>query len=53
MITLHFHLLPQYKYELFPNYMSIATIICAYVLLGETKYFESFFVSADCGLRQY
>ena len=34
------------------NYMAIATIICVYVLLGETKNFESFFVS-DCELRQY
>ena len=29
------------------SYMAIATIICVCVLLGETKNFESFFVS-DC-----
>ena len=33
-------------------YMAIATIICVYVLLGETRKFESFFV-CDCELRQY
>ena len=32
--------------------MAIATVICVYELLGETKNFESFFVS-DCELRQY
>ena len=32
--------------------MSIATIICVYVLLGRQNNFESFFVS-DCELRLY
>ena len=34
------------------NYMAIATIICVYVLLGETIKLCDFFVS-DCELRQY
>ena len=42
MITLHFHLIPQYKYELFHIYFTLLVTITAHFIQGPFGLSEPF-----------